>query len=540
MRISLVFAAAWSLVTLGGCILIYHSDDYDGAGGAAGGGADGSGAAGAGATTMAGPGGSGGSGGTGGGGCGVDSVERCDMPCMSSACLTPQWAKRFGNAEDDQGARAVAVADDGTIAVVGSYKKSGFLFGMHSLTGFASGQEGFIGLLDAEGNSTWVDNVSDKVNSNSPREAHGIAISASSIFVAGYVLPNAAMDLDAVVMRYDRAGLGNDTIIAHMFGGAGDDDAVAVSTDGQNAYVLGKMTAPGAKPPIDCSGNPTTPADGMFVMKLNGFGGCEWVRIYPGMAVRPAAISARKASTQGVWFTGGFKGNLGLGGPSLVTGAEDEAMFLIQVNETGELGQSFKFAGMKNGARVEAQAVEVSDDGTVYVAGGLVGQTDIASMSAPKSAAFVAAFPGASNLEPEWSVVFPGGDNAVEGARATGVVIADTHLFVSGVFGGSILYPQGKAGGMVIEESGMGAPFLARVDRNDPHGVISFDHFPGGGESFFTANIAMAKHPQGGVVLAGAWRKTLDFSTPTQPLKLDELPNTTNGDVIVAKLLPSP
>jgi len=525
----------------GGCALVYQYDGYEpsGTGGAGANGGQGQGGIAGEGPGSGGNGGeaAGGVGGQGGGECHVDYAEVCDLPCTPSECLSTQWAKRMGTAGDEQAARSVAVAENGDIVVAGTYTKASFPFGAHPLPADTGSLEGFIGILDATGDSKWSQKLSAQLTSDPPRAALSVATTPTSIFLAGYLYPQGAPEQDALVIRYDRNNLNAMGAMSHSIGGAGLDEAVAVSADGTNGYVVGRASAMGVKPPFNCSGMVVDLVDGMFVMKLNAFGGCEWFNMYPGADVRPAAISATQADTQGIWFTGTFRGSLSLGGPPLEGNQEYDSMFLVKIDPNGGLVASFEYGGTVAGARVSANALDVSPAGAVYVAGMLSGSTEIAPLRDPESAAFVAEF-AADGTAPKWSMLYEGGNPlGNQGARATGVVIDDTDLFLAGVFSGTMQYPSGK-GSASLDETAGATPFVARIDRINQK-TLAIDPFPGGGESFAAANVHMAKNPQaGGVVLAGGWRYTLDFSTPGMPAVLEAPPSNTNSDIFIVKLAP--
>lgn len=182
------------------------------------------------------------------------------------------WSKRFGGTSLDEG-NSVAVDVSGSVFVTGTIQSLTIDFGGGPLPG-AGGNDTFVVKYDPSGGHKW----SRVVGTNSPELGTGISVDNNgNPIITGYffgtsnfggISQNSAGNADIFIARY----AGNDGAYqwSKRFGGADDDEAYGIVTDGSGDIFL---TGYFSSPSVDFGGGPLTNAGtgatfDIFLVKL--------------------------------------------------------------------------------------------------------------------------------------------------------------------------------------------------------------------------------------------------------------------------------
>jgi hypothetical protein len=243
-----------------------------------------------------------------------------------------QWSRRFGDAGEDQRARAVAIDGTGNVYIAG--ETAGTLdLGGGGMTA-TTNTSAFAAKLDSLGNATWLKlsggDAGSKAIGNAiavgPNGDVAVAGSFSGMFdLGGTSVSNAGVD-DAFVTLFSAAG-------AHTYTKSfGDSElqtatGVVVAPNGE-LIVTGNFSGS-----IDLeTGMPTTSAGALdgFVARLDSKGCPAWLRTYAGAGVQLTEAIALDPTTGGVALTGSFNGSADFGtGMTMASGSD---VFLVSVN----------------------------------------------------------------------------------------------------------------------------------------------------------------------------------------------------------------
>ncbi|HRI71375.1 MAG TPA: hypothetical protein PK156_44385 [Polyangium sp.] len=489
---------ACSVVSLGGCIILFGPDDHD---------------------DEPSPGesssssGAGGSSGDGGPSC--TTICGRENHCSVSSCLTGIWGTRVA-ASANQRVNGVAVASDKTVGIVGAYYGStGFTIGGNDLQ-TAAPAEGFGAFLNGDtGAIEWAADMSS-LTGEQPREGHSIAIFDDVFWLAGTFSPT-FMDQDLGLVSYNRS---NKAVLNTVtIGRENPDDIVAIVGDDADVYTIGTLSMGTMSESFSCMNGTLLNDNGMFVMRFDKVGMCQWAQSFTGGAqpIRPTAIAATDSGVNGVWFTGTFYGSISTGNSTMEVNAQSmsEEGFLM-----GRAADGMPLLSATLGPGVVPLAITADTKGIIYVAGQLYGSTAFKDdLQTGETAAFVAAFETNNIKNAKWVTVYPGSSLIGGGAKATAVSVDDGNVYVAGVFSRSIEIPVG--GGSETLDMPDANPFVARLDRTDGH-TLAFHGFSGGGEVLNEAFPIHMSVAATGVIIAGTWTNNLDFSPPGgEPILLD-------------------
>jgi hypothetical protein len=519
-----------AITTLGGCILVYGYDDHDGQGSGAGANTGGSGGQAAGSSSggVA----AGGTGGFGGGDiCTVPICTNLGAECMNAPCTDITWARRIGDIAENQAATTVALDTTGNVFIGGTFGAGSIHFGDNPVvdTGTYMTKTGFTAKLDASGVAQWVSTVA-------AGEIRAIGVDPAGNFVVTAALLDTPMETSVMVAQKLNMSTGIAELLEPGFGiQSGQVRPVAIDVRTDATYVLGTSSS---EETVNCGGQIPLAA-GMFVVKYDHVTlTCKWVKSFatsPVTNVHPAGI---RAGTADIWITGSFISVLG----SDLSGDQTPNMFVLQLDvANGTVLSKFKYGDDTLGGSIEPASIDVDTvNGKVFVAGQLIGPTELAELEKGQSAAFISAL--SLNDDSVSKIVFPGGTGIAGVARATGVVLTADTLNVSGTFSESIRLDPSLApleapsiGGPPAPGDSTNTPFLAVIDPGTLK-VLSFEYYPGYKEAYTNPSVFLAARGTN-VVLAGGWRNTLDFSGMANGSNFLETPPSENSDIFVAKFL---
>ncbi|KUH33811.1 hypothetical protein APY94_04625 [Thermococcus celericrescens] len=168
---------------------------------------------------------------------------------------TVKWQKTYGGSDID-GARAIALADNGDIIVAGFYGATDWRY---------NGADLWVFKLDGDGTLKW-----QKVyGGNGKDEAYGVALTDNGdVIVAGYTDSFGAGGKDAWILGLN----GDDGSVKWQktYGGSGDDEAHAVAIENGDVIVVGYTESFGAG------------RGDVWVFGLDGEGNVTWEKTYGG------------------------------------------------------------------------------------------------------------------------------------------------------------------------------------------------------------------------------------------------------------------
>ncbi|MDI1434773.1 hypothetical protein [Polyangium sorediatum] len=516
MRNLTILLSVTGLVALSSCALVYDYEGYGGPGGTGASGSTSSSGSAGGNDGIGGGGGIGGEGGVGGtGGAPPCGVEICDTEgtesCGAISCSSLGWAARWG-ALDQQQVNALAT-NDTNIVLAGHYTANAFDLGGTTLPDpGGTGSSAFVAVLNKDGKSLAAFPIMGNIG-YPPRSALGLAVSGGTeILVTGYYGALAGgLDPDVFINKMSFAAGSPQLAFSIQFGGDGEDKGVAAALDTSGGIVvLGKVSAKAAmsvKPDVDCKGTKTVLKDGMFVVNYDASGNCKWYAQFEGSEIEPTAMAVD--TDNNIHITGHFSGTLRQPSGAMLTATATD-MFLFELDGNGTVLSTLAPLGPKPGndlAKVRPRALAFDKTGHMFVAGDVLGKTEIApELGSLQKAAFVLAFE--DNGVMAWKQVYAG-DSQSGGPLATGLTVGDGKLYLAGVFSESIDIDPSKPDGGLVQRAGYN-PFLARLDIAGERAdwLRTFD---GGGQQG-TASPFYVRMIDKEVVVAGSWIKQIGFS----------------------------
>ncbi|MBK9263462.1 MAG: hypothetical protein IPM54_27110 [Polyangiaceae bacterium] len=531
-----------SIAMLGGCILAYDYDKHDGQG-TGGSGGENAGGTGGGTAATGGNGGepagsssSSGMGGAGGtGGIGECNVSICNDPalanCNAGTCMQLAWAKRFGSLEKRQEVNTVALDKNENIIIAGAYSQDAFSLDAVPLPPGASYQS-FLARMHAGGGVEWA-------QQGPSGEYLAVAADSKGDIIAAGFLKSGETEYSYIEKRSPS----NPTATIWNISSSNANQyarITAIDVDASdNIYAVGTTTS-GFN--IECpagSGTMVNIVTGMFIIKYNGNGACQWAQTYSTGAGNVKPVAMRLDNASNLWITGQFQNILSNSVVNKDAGAGAD-MFLAPHNtETGAPLNLYVYGQSGGGSgSIEPAAIEVDETGNVVVVGQVNGQTVFEpGLASGQPAAFVARIrpaDGAPN-----AIVLPGGAQVFEGTRASGVALGAGKLFVSGTFATTMAVDPARPDIVGPVAPGGGASNTAFLAVLDPvvFKLLSFEYFAGHGESFTSRHVHVAV-AQSSTILAGGWTKSLDFSNGQGGQNfLMQDPSSTEADIFVARFI---
>ncbi|HET7543857.1 MAG TPA: SBBP repeat-containing protein [Polyangiaceae bacterium] len=253
------------------------------------------------------------------------------------------WTKQFGTSADDQ-ATGVAVDATGNVYVTGP------TYG--ALEGASAGSsDGFLRKLDASGTTLWTRQFGT-VGPETPKSL--VLDSSGNAYIAGSTYPTGGQGSgDPFVRKFDASGA---TVWAKQFGGADEDEAMAVAVDGSGNVYVGGYTSD----LIPASSQGQRDA---FVRKLDSTGATVWTRQF-GTSENDF-VYAMRVDGDGNLYAGGSTGAL-LGSAS--AGGDDGFLRKFDKNGTALWTQQFGTPTSDS-----SYALGVDGSNNVYAVGSTMG-----------------------------------------------------------------------------------------------------------------------------------------------------------------------
>jgi hypothetical protein len=361
---------------------------------------------------------------------------------------TAPWSRAIGGTGEDR-AQAVAVAGDGSVAVVGYF--SGTVdFGGGPRTAHAlpwldpnSDQDAFVAKFSASGAHLW-DRI---IGTEALDKGQAVAIAPNGdVVVAG--MTSSYLDLgDGVLQPIKGAGdafvatyRGSDGafVRGRTFGSTGNDVARGVAVDSAgDVFVAGNFAGT-----ADFGGGPTTAAGGStdldaFVAKYSPTGAFAWAKTIGGAGFDSANAVAVDAA--GNVRVAGKIGYPGTSGSTMLTSTGGNDAFVAELTSAGAVQWAKNYGGT---ADDEAMAIASDGAGNAAVVGTFQG-TNASFGGSPLTAAglkdaFVMRVSPAGVFQ--WAIAKGGaGDDA-----ATGIALDGSgNAFVTGSFAGTVNFGGG-------------------------------------------------------------------------------------------------
>jgi hypothetical protein len=228
---------------------------------------------------------------------------------------TSLWARRIAGPFEQQ-ARSLAIADDGSIALVGVFKGRISFGEMELVARDDTDYAAFLVVMDEEGTPAWCKKIGD------PTAEQGTAVAFDShngdVVVAGFIrnaLPPKSTGASSVVLlaRYDRHGI---LRWSKTFGANAFPRSVRVDGKGR-VLITGHFTGEFA---LDSMVMKSAGANDIFAAVFSADGGLEWAQRY-GDAREQFLVKGAFGPKGSVVLGGSFHGTIDFGsGPLIATG----------------------------------------------------------------------------------------------------------------------------------------------------------------------------------------------------------------------------
>ena len=282
------------------------------------------------------------------------------------------WTKRYGDAED-QKAGAMAVNEDGDIALTGSARGT-IDFGNIPWTGTATDSDVFIAKVSRDGQSQWSRRYGDSCDQN----GSAVALTPTGeVFIAGdfcgkmdfgdTTLEAAAGERDIFVAVIDDIG---EDVYSRRLGGAGPQLARAATVDAKgNAILVGSF-----EKAFDDGSGPVTSAgmDDAFVIKLDPKGNVLWSQRLGGLGADIArAVTVDKEGN--VIVGGSFGDSVDFGGGPIAAAPGHSSAFVLALDPNGKHLWSRTFTVDEESV---INGLAVSSTGLIAVTGSFAGTAD--------------------------------------------------------------------------------------------------------------------------------------------------------------------
>lgn len=300
-----------------------------------------------------------------------------------------------------------------------------------------------------------------------------------------------------------------------------DTEIIAIAIDpatNENIYALGRINNPGALP---CEGD-TEGKPGIFVANFDVGLNCKWVKRFAGETATPTAITARNASTDGIWFTGYFSGTLDVDGTVLLTAQGMSDMFLFNLDPANGAirtqNTTHQHSASNDAGWIKPMAIETDDDEDkvhdIIVVGSVFGTTSLnPDATLPREVGFVSKFTKAGERGP--AKLFSAEGSSTEPVTITGISRvtvdgADDQFYLAGTFSGGL-----KTAALDPAPSNSGThPFFLVIPDGPTNSMttLKFHDFNGYEESAATAHHWLIHPGKTGVTVFGEWHDDLDLS----------------------------
>lgn len=450
---------------------------------------------------------------------GMDNV--CDgVPTVCTG--TTLWAKRFGDALDQQGS-SIATDTMGNVLVAG-FVGGSIDFGSPSgPLPSAGGDDIFVAKLGPSGTPVWIrlfGNASDQQANGIATDAMGNVLVtgtvAGSVTIGPTLLTSAGSD-DIFLAKLDPTGT---PLWSKLIGDEKDQQGASVATDtAGNVLLTGWVDGT-----VDFGGNVGTLTSAglsdIFVAKFDPNGAALWAKRF-GDASAQQGLSVATDTAGNVLITGWVRGSVDFGG-GMLTGAGDGAgIFVAKFNPNGAPLWSKVFGTGSTGNVGRAIAADAA--GNVFVTGWVIGSIDLGTGMLPSGGGFdvFVAKLGPNSGATVWAKRFGG---AADQAGQSIAIDPSSNIVVGGYFSGAVDF-GGNIG--TLTSAGHDDIFIAKLDPNGA--AIWAKRF---GDAADQSGLGIATDPLSNVLITGYMGGTVDFGIPAP------LASMGGEDIFVAKLSP--
>ena len=289
------------------------------------------------------------------------------------------WAKSFGGTSSEM-ANSIVIDAFSMIYIKGYFRETvDFNPGINTneLTASMFGNM-FLLKLDSDGEFQWVKDLEnlplyDKVNT--------MAISGTNIIITGQFSGTMDFDPNAGTTELTSNGgkdiyiqkidiLGNFVWAKNIGGIYNEEEASAITTDNiGNIYIGGSFVQTLDFDPNSGTNNVTAQSRDNFILKLNSFGGFEWVKTMGGTGSSTESASIILDSDNNIYNTGTFSGTSDFDpntGTSSLTSAGSFDVFIQKLDNNGNLIWVKSFGGNKLD---KSNSITLDNDNNVYTTG---------------------------------------------------------------------------------------------------------------------------------------------------------------------------
>ncbi len=374
---------------------------------------------------------------------------------------TPQWARRIGGGNSDQG---LAIASDasGNVCAIGFYKGPVTVFAGDGTAAFSlampvNNNDVFIVKYATDGTPAWV----RRIGGTSVDEGAGISIDASgNVYATGYYTGTSSMfgtDASGIAVQMANATNGDAFVVKYLsdgtpqwsrrIGGGNLDQGTGISSDASGVYITGFCA--GSMGVYDLNGNATLSftntggSNDAFIVKYDTEGVPLWLRRIGGANGDQGMAIATDASGN-VYVTGFYTGTASVfaadasGTAFSLANSGSQDAFIVKYATDGTLQWTRRIggAGADQGTGISSDA-----SGNVYVTGYSTGLATVFAADGSTTAfsigtsgntdAFIVKY--ASNGTPVWVRRIGGTGNDQGLAIASD---ASGNVFATGYYGG--------------------------------------------------------------------------------------------------------
>lgn len=359
------------------------------------------------------------------------AIDLVDPPLVSAgerdlflAQIAPDgkvmWAKRFGNAVDQQSA-SIAVDSEGNVVLAGTFEGT-LSFGGEILS--AQGFDVYVAKLDNSGAHLWSNRFGDSDTQNvidvKVDVDQNVLLTGSfrgGIDFGAGVMTASCCDFDVYVAKLGSDGM---ALWSKSFGDAANQSVSSASTDSSGSLVVfgsfsGTMDFGGGSLVAGAS-------DSLFAARLDGGGGYGWAKKFSGgsFGVGPSASD----DSGNIVLLGAFAGSVDFGGGAVASDGNGLDLFMTKMTSTGfyQWAKVLPTTGASNfssGIAVDRDGNLVATtwgSGTVDFGGGVLGDAGqdsiyLAKLSSDGEHLWSRRAPGRNSvvaIAPDGDVVFAG------------------------------------------------------------------------------------------------------------------------------------
>jgi hypothetical protein len=414
------------------------------------------------------------------------------------------WAKSFGSMNGTEYSYGIAIDSVGDIYITGSFNAAVNVDG-NLLFPPSADTDLFIAKFNPAGVYQW-SKAFGGPGDDEPLAigTDGLKIVVTGIYddvldLGGGQLPDGAFYGDVFVAAYEPTGAFK---WAKAFGAPGDvDRPYGVGFDAQgNTVVTGTF-----RETINFGGPMLTSAgsEDIFVAKLNALGGHVWSKSFGDSSSQTPYAMAVSPGSNRVVLTGVYDGQIDFGGGPLPTAVGVETIFVASLNNDGSHHFSKSFP---QDSSVEPAAVKANKDGDIYVGGNFYGAVAFGAFALQSMAdndIFIVKLD--PNGTPLWAKAF--GDDKVQGVSGM-AVDNDGGVIATGYFSGTVDF----GGGPLVAASMCGQGEFCHdiyVVKLAADGSFVWARRFGGVDNDFAD--AVAVESSGGIILSGNYSTMIDF-----------------------------